>query len=341
MTGPKAHPVPKKRTQSSAQNKLAATAPRAFAPPPKAPEPETFQETSAPSVEAIVPPRRTNWPLRILLGAFGFLFSLGLALTAERLVADLFSRYEILGWVGLGALALGAIGLVWFILREIAAIMRLRGLDRLRATTQAALTNSDLPKAKHVTNDLSALYAARPDLAAARTALDKNRAQIIDADDLILTTERNLMQPLDARARTLTATSARRVTLVTAVSPRALVDIAFVTYESIKLTRAIAELYGARPGLLGAWRLSGAVLGHLAVTGGIALGDSVLQQLIGHGLAAKLSARLGEGVVNGLMTVRIGIAAMKVTRPMPFTAQPEPKVMDFVPELTKLGDTKE
>ena len=40
---------------------------------------------------------------------------------------------------------------------------------------------------------------------------------------------------------------------------------------------------------------------HLALTGGMAAGDSLIQQVLGHGLAAKLSARLGEGVLNGLL----------------------------------------
>ena len=120
------------------------------------------------------------------------------------------------------------------------------------------------------------------------------------------------------------------------MSPRALIDIAFVIYESVKLGGAIARLYGARPGFLGTWRLLGAILSHLAVTGGLVLTDGVVEQLVGQGLAAKLSARLGEGIVNGLMTVRVGIAAMRVMRPLPFDVQPQPSVREFLPELTNL-----
>jgi putative membrane protein len=79
--------------------------------------------------------------------------------------------------------------------------------------------------------------------------------------------------------------------------------------------------------------LTGAILGHLAVTGGLVLTDGVVEQLVGHGLASRVSQRLGEGVVNGLMTVRVGIAAMRVVRPLPFEAVPQPMVKDFIPEL--------
>ena len=144
------------------------------------------------------------------------------------------------------------------------------------------------------------------------------------------------MPLLDRRARELTSAAARRVAVVTAISPRAIVDIAFVLFESVKLARAIAALYGARPGLFSSWRLLSEVLAHLAVTGGVAMGDSVIQQLLGHGLAAKLSARLGEGLVNGLMTARVGIAATKVTRPLPFDRLRQPQVLDYATELGKI-----
>ena len=76
------------------------------------------------------------------------------------------------------------------------------------------------------------------------------------------------------------------------------------------------------------------MLAHLAVTGSIAVGDSFVQQIVGHGLAARLSAKLGEGVVNGMMTARIGIAALDTVRPLPFTALKRPGLADFLAALT-------
>ena len=63
------------------------------------------------------------------------------------------------------------------------------------------------------------------------------------------------------------------------------------------------------------------------------VGDSLVQQVLGHGLAAKLSAKLGEGVLNGLLTARLGIAAIEVTRPLPFAALPRPKLSDLAGNL--------
>ena len=57
--------------------------------------------------------------------------------------------------------------------------------------------------------------------------------------------------------------------------------------------------------------------------------------MLGHGVAAKLSQRLGEGVLNGLLTARLGLAAIEVTRPLPFTALPRPALTDLAKDLMR------
>src|SRR5690606_17212315 len=177
-------------------------------------------------------------------------------------------------------------------------------------------------------------------ISAGRKALEELRGDIIDGANLVRLAETELLLPLDIEARTLVLDAAKRVSLVTAVSPRALVDIAYVVFEAGRLIRRLSELYGGRPGTLGFFRLARSVLAHLAVTGSIARGDRCLQQIGGHGLAARLSAKLGEGVVNGMMTARIGIAAMETARPLPFTAVKRPGMGDFLTALTTFASAK-
>ncbi|NLH83739.1 MAG: TIGR01620 family protein, partial [Phyllobacteriaceae bacterium] len=183
--------------------------------------------------------------------------------------------------------------------------------------------------------DVDALYADRLDLARARATLAGHRAEVVDGGDLVRLAERELMGSLDATARTAILEAAKRVSVVTAISPRALVDVAYVAFETLRLMRRLADLYGGRPGNLGFLRLVGRVFVHLGVTGGMALGDTLVQQLVGQGLAARLSAKLGEGVVNGLLTARLGLAALDVVRPLPWNALSRPAFSDMMKELTR------
>ena len=73
----------------------------------------------------------------------------------------------------------------------------------------------------------------------------------------------------------------------------------------------------------------------------MAASDSLIQQMLGHGIAAKLSQRLGEGVLNGLLTARLGLAAIDVTRPLPFTALPRPALTDLAKDLLEEGGEEE
>lgn len=278
-------------------------------------------------------PRR-SWLGRIFWGASGALLSLALWLWAERLVRDLFQREEWLGWLA-GALAVAAAAaLAAILLREALAVARLASVEKLRGRALEAIARNDPKSARSVVSELVAAMTAKPETAAGRRALAQMQDDVIDGADFIAIAERELLSPLDLRARTLVLDAAKRVSVVTAVSPRAFVDLAYVLFESGRLIRRLSELYGARPGTLGFFRLIRSVLAHLAVTGAIAAGDDLVHQIVGQGLAARLSAKLGEGVLNGTMTARIGIAAIEATRPLPFHALKRPGLSDFLKALT-------
>ena len=269
----------------------------------------------------------------VFWSALGGLATLTVTLWLTNLVEGLFAHSTILGGVGFTlALALGLAAL-FLLAREIGAIMRQNKIAKLHIALAKAREEDDSKAARARLAELCAIYESRPETAQARARVLELSREIIDGRDLIDVAERTLVLPLDAVARREIASASKRVWGVTTVSPRALVDLIFVAAQAVMLMRKIAEIYGGRPGLLGFFKLARSVGTHIAITGGIAVGDSLLQQLLGHGIAAKLSARLGEGVLNGLLTARVGLSAMAVCRPMPFCAEKQPGVADVAPFL--------
>ena len=151
----------------------------------------------------------------------------------------------------------------------------------------------------------------------------------MDPADRIRIAERDIVSRLDETAGRIITRSSRRVTLTTAVMPAAALDILFVAAINLRMLRDLATLYGGRPGFIGTLRLARMVLSHLAVTGGLALTDNIVQHVLGRGLIGRLSARFGEGAVNGIMTARIGLAALDICRPLPFITRRSPASPSF------------
>jgi putative membrane protein len=156
-----------------------------------------------------------------------------------------------------------------------------------------------------------------------------------DAGELLALADRDVVARLDLEARSLTTRAAKRVATVTALSPMVLIAVGYVLVENLRLMRALATLYGGRPGLLGSLRLGRLVLGHIVATGGIAMTDDLLGQFLGQDILRRLSRRLGEGAFNGALTARIGVAAIEVIRPLPYLAAKPPRVRDILAAVLK------
>jgi putative membrane protein len=287
-----------------------------------------------PSEPNVTPRRGFSWAT-LFWSAAGGLALLGIGLTVTRLIEDLFDRNTELGWLGAALAAVAASALIAIIARESIGLLRLAGIEKLRQRGVETLISDDRTAGRAVVRDVLALAHGMPRLARARAGLESHLGEIIDGADLVRLAERELIGPLDREARQIVSDAAKRVSLVTAVSPRAAIDMLFVLATALGVVRRLAYLYGGRPGTLGLVRLFRQVVAHLVLTGGMAAGDSLIQQMLGHGIAAKLSVRLGEGVLNGLLTARLGLAAIEVTRPLPFAALPAPTLTDVAGNLLR------
>lgn len=241
-------------------------------------------------------------------------------------------------WLGRGVLAVLAVFLLaglGMAFGEWLSLSRLRRMDGLRTEVDAALVAGDLNSARIAVDRLVRFYRGRDDLSWGLKNLSERRDEILDGDGMLALAERELMGPLDAAARREVEAAARQVATVTAIVPLALADVVTALVANLRMVRRLAEIYGRRAGTFGSWRLLRTVLLHLVATGAVAVGDDLIGSIAGGGLVSKVSRRFGEGVVNGALTARVGVAAMEVCRPMPFHVVSRPKVTALVSSALK------
>ena len=279
--------------------------------------------------------RLAAWFWQLLLAVV--LFVAGVA--AWDFVTGLLARSPILAAAALVLFGLFLAVCLAICIGELSALGRLRRMDRFQKEAMEVRTTGDLAAARAYAGRLTAFYRDRRDLSWGAARLDETVDDQFDAETVFLSLEDHLVAPLDAAATREVEAAARQVATVTALVPLAFADVIAALAANLRMIRRIAQIYGGRAGTLGSWRLTRAVIAHLVATGAVAVGDDLIGSVGGGHVLAKVSRRFGEGLVNGALTARVGVAAMEVCRPLPFTPGRRPRVTALVRRaLTGLFD---
>ena len=309
--------------------------------PPVPDAPVSAVEGRAMQTVAVLAARRPSRLARWFWRLAGALLVTFLPLAAWAVVDNLIAANPVLGYAVAGLIGAFVLVCLAIAVKEIAAFARLGRMDQLHSRGEAVMAGGDLKSARALAGELDALYAGRPEMALARERFGARRDEVFDPAALMALAEAELLAPLDQAALREVEAAARQVATVTAVVPLALADVAAALTSNLRMIRRIAEVYGGRSGTLGSWRLTRAVMTHLVATGAVAVGDDTIGSVLGGTVLARLSRRFGEGVVNGALTARVGIAAMEVCRPLPFGEGRRPSVAGAVRRaLTGLFGTR-
>jgi putative membrane protein len=262
-----------------------------------------------------------------------------LSVAAYEFVAGLVSRNPVVGAIALVLLGFFLAVCLIILIRESAALARLARIDALQHAAAEADTTE---KARAVTDRLAALYHGRAEMEWPLQRFSERRDDTFDAAAHLALAETELISPLDAEATKEVEVAARQVAMVTAIVPLALADVVAALTANLRMIRRIAAIYGGRGGTIGSWRLTRAVFSHLVATGAVAVGDDMFGSVAGGGILSRISRRFGEGLINGALTARVGVAAIEVCRPLPFNTTKRPSVSAIVSRsVTGLFDKKD
>lgn len=281
------------------------------------------------------PEARTSFLRRLSAPSFWLISSIiGLLTlwgTSELLSAieTLIRQNNPLGKLALAFAVIAGTALFIIIIREINSLWGLKNLAHLKTAAEQTYAENKLKPAKNYLRDIIALYEGLPNRAWMLKTITPLKTEIMDGRELIEMIDQEIGKPLDDEAKKIITSSAKKVSLITAIAPGPLLDMAAVALINLTMIRKIAATYGIKPGLWGQVRLCRSILAHLALSGGIALTSDLLQPLIGSSIAAKLSKKLGEGLFNGALTIRIGLSAIELTRPIPHKATKPPSFKEL------------
>jgi putative membrane protein len=288
-------------------------------------------------VEAALRPKRTLWRKMV---------TAGLALAGITVIGQgvqwAMNAWQTQDWVALGGCAAGTLIVgagVGSIASEWRRLWRLRQRAHERDEARELLQSHGTGKGRAFCEKL----AQQAGLDKSHPALQRWYAAIHEtqSDREIVTLYAHLVQPvLDAQARREISRSAAESTLMIAVSPLAMVDMAFIAWRNLRLINRIAALNGIELGYHSRLRLFRLVLLNMAFAGASELVREVGMDWMSQDLAARLSARAAQGIGAGLLTARLGIKAMELCRPLPWIDGDKPRLGDFRRQLiTQVKET--
>jgi putative membrane protein len=292
------------------------------------PEPDGSLPAPLASAEIADEQKRRPW-LKLFLGAAAA-FALGVVgLDAYDYAVSLFERSAWLGGVFSGLLGLVVIGALGVVGREVLSLRKLAKVDDLRTAGERLMTSEAHGQAEDFLRKVEKLYRDRPELDQPIWRFHDQASDALNDRERIELFASTVFQPIDQEAYRIVKRSGRDIGVLTALTPIGALDSLIVLVRTVSMMRSIAKLYGVRPGFTATIRLAKRGVRNIVIAGVGELVSHAAVETAGASLIKMLSARAGQGAVNGLLAARIGLSVMQICRPLPFAE-------DELPSLKKL-----
>ncbi len=298
------------------------------------PEPEgSLPAELAPAIEPDEPKRRP-W-LKLFLGAAAT-FALGVVgLDAYDYAVSLFERSVWLGGSFSFLLALVAIGAVGVVGRELLSLRRLSKVDDLRIEGERLMTSEAHGQAEDFLRKVERLYRDRKELDQPIWRFHDKASDALNDRERLELFAHSVFEPIDKAAYQVVKRTGRDIGVLTALTPVGALDSLIVLVRTVTMMRSIAKLYGVRPGFTATVRLAKRGVRNIVIAGVGELVSHAAVETAGASLLKMLSARAGQGAVNGLLAARVGLSVMQICRPIPFAEDDMPSLKSLRAEILK------
>ncbi len=167
-----------------------------------------------------------------------------------------------------------------------------------------------------------------------QTFEQQRKAEFTDAE-LLQLFDLTVLTNIDKAAELQIRQAAMQTGVAVALSPFALADMLLVLWRGALMLRELSVLYGAPVGKLRSLAMMKQFVKTVFFTGAAEIAVDVGTDLVGAELSGRLSARLGQGVLAGVMVARLGRFAQQQLRPLPGTVSDKSLVKQVLTDLVK------
>ncbi|EPL6455988.1 YcjF family protein [Providencia rettgeri] len=294
---------------------------------------EAEQEAQDGEVESLInealKPKRSFW--RKLIGTAAGIFAVSVV---AQLGIWIHQSWITQDWTALGTASAGGLTVIagaGSIVGEWRRLYKLRERAEERDFARELLHSHGMGKGK----DFCEKLAKQSALSTQHPAVQRWQGMLHDShnDREVVELYSQMVQPiLDEQARKEISRCSAESAIMIAVSPLAIVDMAFIAWRNIRLINRIAAIYGIELGYYSRIRLFRMVLINIAFAGASELIREVGMDWLSQDITARLSTRAAQGIGAGLLTARLGIKAMELCRPLPWIDN-KPRLADFRHQL--------
>ncbi|MFT6919979.1 MAG: putative membrane protein [Cognaticolwellia sp.] len=272
---------------------------------------------------SVIASKKPNWLWRTL----GVVFVTLVAVEAVQFFVNGFSQSPIIA--SLYAILLAGLSLIFgrSVWREFAGLRQFKYQQNLKQQAQDIINEEGQIDATSLCNKISQRLPI--DLA----EFDHSSWQQLNLKEyndveIMQLYARNVLSQVDQKALKEIAKFSSESVVLVALSPIAIIDMLLMLWRNLRLVNKIAALYGLKLSYWSRVKLIKQVIINMAYAGASELVADLGAELLGAELLGKLSARMAQGLGAGMLTARLGLKAMHLCRPIPFTDD-APKLGDI------------
>ncbi|WP_371186259.1 YcjF family protein [Thalassotalea maritima] len=272
--------------------------------------------------EASYKPAKLNWLWR-LAGA-----SLAIVIVYELLMffIDGFSQSPLI--TSIYGLVVGCVGLLAgkAVFKEWRALRKFRQQQTKQAKASAVMQHQASIDAQAFCQSLNKQYVG--DHVQQQIAVFEQHIDDAMSDKEVLQIySKHVLSEVDKQALAQISKYSTEAVVMVAVSPLALLDMALLLWRNLRMIDKVAGLYGVQMGYWSRIGLLRQVLANLAYAGVSEIIADVGIDVLGAEALGRVSTRAAQGLGAGMLTARLGLKAMHLSRPIPFDEQqPAPKL---------------